>query len=154
MWPKLGVLGWSFHMTARINMFRDHSDWSDMGTKPLSCAEASLCRRKAGEKEKENAGGTMGRGKREERLSRFPSSHRAPRAFYFSTICYFYWDSQRKLLRRRREEQHFSDDWDGVSLHFFLYWDWFSRSPDSLYWYHMKKNNLLFSLNLLTWEEE
>jgi len=35
----------------------------------------------AGEKEKESARGTMGRGKREERP--FPSSHRPPRALYF-----------------------------------------------------------------------
>ena len=33
--------------------------------------------------------GTMGRGKREERLPPFPSSHRAPRAFYFSIIAIF-----------------------------------------------------------------
>ena len=38
----------------------------------------------AGEEEKESARGTMERGKREERLQPFPSSHRPPRAFYFS----------------------------------------------------------------------
>ena len=32
----------------------------------VSATEASLCRREAGEKEKESARGTMGRGKREE----------------------------------------------------------------------------------------
>ena len=51
---------------------------------PLSSAKPSLCRRGAGEKEKESARGTMGRGKREERP--FPSSHRPLGAFYFS-IC-------------------------------------------------------------------
>ena len=51
---------------------------------PLSSAKPSLCRRGAGEKEKESARGTMGRGKREER--HFPSSHRPLGAFYFS-IC-------------------------------------------------------------------
>ena len=38
------------------------------------------------EKEVENARGTMERGKRKERLPPFPSSHRRPRAFYFSII--------------------------------------------------------------------
>ena len=51
---------------------------------PLSSAKLSLCRRGAGEKEKESARGTMGRGKREERP--FPSSHRPLGAFYFP-IC-------------------------------------------------------------------
>ena len=38
------------------------------------------------EKEKESARGAMGRGKREERFPPFPSSHRPPRAFYFSIV--------------------------------------------------------------------
>ena len=38
------------------------------------------------EKEIESARGTMERGKREERLTPFPSSHRPPRAFCFSII--------------------------------------------------------------------
>ena len=38
------------------------------------------------EKEIESARGTMERGKREKRLPPFPSSHRPPRAFYFSII--------------------------------------------------------------------
>ena len=41
------------------------------------------------EKEIESARGTMERGKREERLPPFPSSHRPPRAFYFSIIAVF-----------------------------------------------------------------
>ena len=63
-----------------------------MGTKPLSCpscAEASLCRREAGEKEKESARGTMGRGKREERLSPFPSSHCARALSIFPLFAIF-----------------------------------------------------------------
>ena len=46
----------------------------------------------------------MGRGKREERLPPFPSSHHPPRTFYFYDYCYFYWDTQRKPLRRRARE--------------------------------------------------
>ena len=42
-----------------------------------------------GEKEKESALGTIGRGKREEKLPPFPSSHRSPRAFYFFIIAIF-----------------------------------------------------------------
>ena len=52
---------------------------------------------RSGEKEKESARGTMGRGKREEKLPPFPSSHRSPRAFYFFDYCYFYWDALRGL---------------------------------------------------------
>ena len=56
----------------------------------LSSTEASLCRREAGRKrKKESAQGTMGRGKGEEKPPRFPSSHRPPRAFYFSIIATF-----------------------------------------------------------------
>ena len=51
---------------------------------------------------KESARGTMGRGKREERLPLFPSSHRSPRAFYFFDYCsVFFRDTQREPLRRR-----------------------------------------------------
>ena len=67
----------------------------------LSSAEASLCYGEAGEKEKESVRGTMGRGKREERLSPFSSSHRPPGAFYFFDYCYFDGDTQRQPLRRR-----------------------------------------------------
>ena len=59
------------------------------GAGSLSSAEASLCCGEAGDKEKESARGTMGRGNREERLPPFPSSHRSPRAFYFSIIAIF-----------------------------------------------------------------
>ena len=56
----------------------------------LSSTELSLCRREAGRKrKKESARGTMGRGKGEERSPPFPSSHRPPRAFYFSIIATF-----------------------------------------------------------------
>ena len=53
----------------------------------LASAEASLCRREAGEREKESARGTMGREKRRSEV--FPSSHRPPRSFYFSKIVIF-----------------------------------------------------------------
>ena len=48
----------------------------------LSSPEASFCREEAGEKEKERAWGTMGKGEGEERP--FPSSHRPPRAYHIS----------------------------------------------------------------------
>ena len=51
------------------------------GVGALSSAEASLCCGEAGEKEKESARGTIGRGKREERFPPFPSSHLPLRAF-------------------------------------------------------------------------
>ena len=47
----------------------------------LSSAEASLCREEGGEKEKERARGTTGKGEGEERP--FPSSHRPPRIAIF-----------------------------------------------------------------------
>ena len=53
----------------------------------LASAEASLYRREAGERKKESARGTMGRGKRRSQV--FPSSHRPPRAFYFLIIAIF-----------------------------------------------------------------
>ena len=53
----------------------------------LASAEASLYRREAGERKKESARGTMGRGKRRSEV--FPSSHRTPRAFYFLIIAIF-----------------------------------------------------------------
>ena len=67
----------------------------------LPSAEASLCCGEVWEKEKESARGTMVRGKKEERLPPFPSSHLPLRAFYFSDFCYFYRDTQREPLRRR-----------------------------------------------------
>ena len=48
-----------------MQIFRICRNESQQG--PLSSREASLCYGKAGEKEKESARGTMGRGKREER---------------------------------------------------------------------------------------
>ena len=70
----------------------------------LSSAEASLCCGEAGEKEKESARGTMGRGKREERpqapaFSLFPSS--PARFLLFFLLLLFYMDSQWELLWRR-----------------------------------------------------
>ena len=53
----------------------------------LASAEASLYRREAVEREKEGARGTMGREKRRREV--FSSSHRPPRAFYFSIIAIF-----------------------------------------------------------------
>ena len=53
----------------------------------LASAEASLYRREAVERKKESAWGTMGREKRRSEV--FSSSHRPPRAFYFSIIAIF-----------------------------------------------------------------
>ena len=53
----------------------------------LASAEASLYRREAVEREKEDTRGTMGREKRRSEV--FSSSHRPPRAFYFSIIAIF-----------------------------------------------------------------
>ena len=53
----------------------------------LASAEASLYRREAVEREKEDTRRTMGREKR--RSEAFSSSHRPPRAFYFSIIAIF-----------------------------------------------------------------
>ena len=56
----------------------------------LYSAEAFLCRREAGEKKKESARGTMGRGKREERpFLTFSLVPRPLRAFYFFIIAIF-----------------------------------------------------------------
>jgi len=82
-----GLLGWVSNLSR--------------GRGALSSPETSLCCGEAGEKEKESAQGTMVRGKREERLPPFPSSHLPLRAFYFSDYCYFYRDTQREPLRRR-----------------------------------------------------
>ena len=72
------------------------------GAGALSSAEASLCCGEAGEKEKESARGTMGRGKREERLPRlFPLAIFPCALSDFSDYCYFYRDTQREPLRRR-----------------------------------------------------
>ena len=65
----------------------------------LASSEASLYRRETGERKKESARGTMGREKRRSQV--FPSPHRTPRAFYFSVIAVYYWDTQREPLRRR-----------------------------------------------------
>ena len=53
----------------------------------LASAEASLYRREAVEREKEETRGTMGREKRRSEV--FPSSQRPPRAFHFSIIAIF-----------------------------------------------------------------
>ena len=57
--------------------------------RPLCIVGKLLCCGEAGEKEKGSARGTMGRGKREERLPPFPSSHRPPLAFYFCRLLIF-----------------------------------------------------------------
>ena len=74
--------------------------------RPLCIVGRLLCCGEAGEKEKESARGTMGRGKREERLPPFPSSHRPPRAFYFCRLLIFWYfgDTQREPLRRRESK--------------------------------------------------
>ena len=66
----------------------------------LSSAEAFLCSREAGEKEKESARGTMGRGKTAPAFSLFPSS---PTRFLFFDYWYFYRDTQWEPLRRREQ---------------------------------------------------
>ena len=66
----------------------------------LSSAEAFLCSREAGEKEKESARDTMGRGKTASAFSIFPSF---PARFLFFDYCYFYWETQREPLRRREQ---------------------------------------------------
>ena len=60
---------------------------------PFSSAEVSLCRREAGEKENSKRAWQDGREK-ERKLPLFPSSHRPPRAYYFSIIAIFYWDTR------------------------------------------------------------
>ena len=71
--------------------------------KPLSSAEAFLCCREAGEKEKESRG-TMGSGTREETrgapvFSLLPSF---PARYLFFDYCYFYWDTQRGASAQQR----------------------------------------------------
>ena len=56
---------------------------------PLSSAEACLCCREAGEKEKESARGMMGSTAR----------------FLFFSYCYFYRDTQRESLWRRENSE-------------------------------------------------
>ena len=75
-----------FQLTLRLNAFEmiEHFYILKNSSFSLASAEASLYRREAGEKEKESARETMGRGKRRSEL--FPSSHCSPRAFYFSII--------------------------------------------------------------------
>ena len=71
-------------------------------SKALSPPKRSLCvMGRLGRKKKRARGGTMGRGKREERFSPVPSSHRPPRAFYVFDYCYFHKDTQREPLLRR-----------------------------------------------------
>ena len=77
-------------------------------SKALSLPERPLCVMERLGRKKKRAHGErwpMGRGKREERLSPFPSSHRSPRAFYFFDYCYFYRDTQREPLRRRESNK-------------------------------------------------
>ena len=79
----------SFKSSLRLNVF----EISNTLTSPknssfsLASAEASLYRREAVEREKEDTRGTMGREKRRSEV--FSSSHRPPRAFYFSIIAIF-----------------------------------------------------------------
>ena len=57
----------------------------------------------AGKKENRKRAGHDGKGIEKGEGEPIPSSHRAPRAFYFSMYCYFYWDTQWKSLRRREK---------------------------------------------------
>ena len=57
----------------------------------------------AGKKENRKRAGHDGKGIEKGEGEPIPSSHRAPRAFYFSMYCYFYWDTQWKFLRRREK---------------------------------------------------
>ena len=83
----------------------------------LSSAEASLCCRVAGvqekdllsvgagEKEKESARGTMGRGKREERLPSFPFSHRSRALSIFRFIASII-GTEKIVIYKRVYENH------------------------------------------------
>jgi len=69
------------------------------------CLSSLLCRREAGEKEKESARGTTGRGTRGREtlaLFFFPSS---PVRFLFFDYCCFCWDTTREPRRRRAERK-------------------------------------------------
>ena len=57
----------------------------------------------AGKKENRKRAGHDGKGIEKGEGEPIPSSHRVPRAFYFSMYCYFYWDTQWKSLRRREK---------------------------------------------------
>ena len=69
-----------------------------MGTRRPLCREIG-----AGKKENRKRAEHDGKGIEKRGGEPFPSSHRAPRAFYFSMYCYFYWDTQWKSLRRREK---------------------------------------------------
>ena len=68
------------------------------------CLSSLLCRREVGEKEKESARAGREGGREKERLSPFSSSHRPPRAFYFSIIAIFV-GIPRENRRRRAERK-------------------------------------------------
>ena len=78
-----------FQSTLRLNAFEISNTLTSSKTAhSLSPpAEASLYRREAVETEKEDTRGTMGREKRRSEV--FSSSHRPPRALYFSIIAIF-----------------------------------------------------------------
>ena len=78
-----------FQSTLRLNAFEISNTLtsSKNSSFSLASAEASLYRREAVEREKEDTRGTMGREKRRSEV--FSSSHRPPRAFYFSIIAIF-----------------------------------------------------------------
>ena len=88
-----------FQSTLRLNAFEISNTLTSSKTAhSLSPpAEASLYRRETGEREKESARGTMGRGIRKSEIFPLPI---VPR-FLFVDYCYFYWDTPREPVRRR-----------------------------------------------------
>ena len=78
----------SFQSSLCLNAFEISNTLTSSKTAhSLSPPQRPLCIREAGERKKETAWGTMGRGKRRSQV--FPSSHRPPRAFYFLIIAIF-----------------------------------------------------------------
>ena len=74
---------------AKAVLFQNPVTTGDLlSLRALSSAEASLCCGKAGEKEKESARGTKGRGERALAVSLFPSS---PAHFLFFLLFKFWW---------------------------------------------------------------
>ena len=89
---------------AKAVLFQNPVTTGDLlSLRALSSAEASLCCGEAGEKEKESAQGTMGRGERAPTVSLFPSS---PVRFLFFLLFYFDGDTQREPLLRRELLEH------------------------------------------------
>ena len=73
----------------------------------VSSAESSLCCEEAGEKKKKARGGRWEGEERREASPPFPSSHRPPRAFYFSIIAIFIGIPSGSLCRGERSSNRF-----------------------------------------------